>query len=145
MRLKLTLLNEKIGFLRKSLREEECYLAIEEALTLVGDMGLSDTVSGATTFLNAGTGYKAFGIPEAAALMYEKARDIYERELDEYDVRFAGLYNNMAMTYAELGRCEEALTLLEKAKEILINNDAPEKEMNVIELNTEDVRKAMKA
>ena len=46
---------------------------------------------------------------------------MYERELDVTDVRLGGLYNNMALTFVDLGRFREAYELYEKAIKVMKN------------------------
>ena len=75
-----------------------------EGIGLIQSRGMEKTVTGATTFLNAATTMKAFGDPEGAIPWYEKAEKIYNRSLQEGDYRFAGLYNNLALAWTDLGK-----------------------------------------
>ena len=115
----LTIMNEQIGLYRKTGRETECMTAISAALDLVRKTGFEDSISGATSYINAATGYKAFGMADRALPLYGKARDIYEKMLPPKDSRLAGLYNNMALTLAELREYREAEALYLEAIEIL--------------------------
>lgn len=119
LRARLTVLNEQIGFYRKLEREAECLEAIEAALELSVKTGLASTVSYGTTLVNAATGYKAFGKAEKALPLYEKARELYENNLDENDSRLGGLYNNMALTVSQLGDYRKAEMLFNKALEVM--------------------------
>ncbi|MBQ7384455.1 MAG: tetratricopeptide repeat protein, partial [Clostridia bacterium] len=71
------------------------------------------------TFLNCATVYKAFDMAERSLPLFERAREIYERELEGNDSRIAGLYNNMALTLVDLGRFSEADELYKNAISIM--------------------------
>ena len=62
-------------------------------------------------------------MPDKAIALFERARAIYERELDPTDSRMAGLYNNMALTLVDLGRFDEAEKLYKKAICIMESSD----------------------
>lgn len=140
---KLTLLNEQIGLYRKLEKEEEGTRAIEEALLLTDELGFADTVSGATTFVNAATGYRAFGKAEMAFPLYEKAREIYEKYLSPDDGRLGGLYNNMALSAAALGNYSAASELYSKALEVMEKQEHGEAEMAITYLNLADLAAGM--
>lgn len=136
---KMSLINEQIGLYRKLSRENECISAINCVLDLTERLQLGDTVSGATAFINAATGYKSFGYAEKALPLYERAREIYEASLASDDERLAGLYNNMALTLSSLGRFREAENLFGKALEILKSKESGEAEMAITYLNLADL------
>ncbi len=119
---KIPLLNELMGLYRKLGREGEAISTAERALSLIDSSGISESVGGATTYLNSATVYKAFGKAEKAIPLFEKARGIYERALDEDDSRIGGLYNNMALALVDLGRYGEARVLNEKAISLMEKN-----------------------
>jgi len=120
---KLLLCNELMGLMRKLGRGEEAKEYAQKAIALVYELKQEDMISGATAFLNSGTVYKAFGEPEKSLEYFEKAKAIYERELDEKDTRKAGLYNNMALTLTDLGRYAEAKLLYNNAL-VIMQDDA---------------------
>ena len=64
MRGKLTVLNEQIGFYRKTGKESECLRAVSDALSFADSMDMNKSVTYGTTLINAATGYKAFGKAE---------------------------------------------------------------------------------
>lgn len=138
-RSKLTLLNEQIGLFRKTGCREECMNAIESALSLVETELMGETITGATTFLNAATGYKAFNAADKAVDLYKKAKEIYEKELSEDDSRLAGLYNNMALALTELKDFEQAQYLYEQALHTLSLNEENEAEKAITFLNLADL------
>lgn len=88
---------------------------VSPAFALIEELGVADTVGGATVLLNAATTMKAFGAAERALPYYERARAVYEKELSPDDTRLAGLYNNYALALADLHRAEEAETLYRRA------------------------------
>ena len=136
---KLTILNEQIGLYRKRDKMQECLLAIEAALQLVSELGFSDTVTGATTYINAATGYKAFGMADRALPLYRQAKNIYEKSLALDDERLAALYNNMALTLTQLKAYEEAGDLYEKAINVLMMNEHSKPDMAITYLNLADM------
>jgi len=107
--------NELMGLYRKLKREEEAIREAETALQLMGQIGFEETVSGATGYLNAATVFKAFQQAERALPLYEKAKEIYEKNLTKEDSRLGGLYNNMALALMDMERYDEAEELFNKA------------------------------
>ncbi len=115
----LTVLNEMSGFFRIKGDKEKSLYAAEEALKLVGELRISESISGATTFLNSATSFKAFGRVRESLDYYREAKRIYDRLLPRGDYRFAGLYNNFALALTEVGSFEEAEKYFTEAAEIL--------------------------
>ena len=109
-----SLLNERMGFYRKQGRRAKAYESAEAALALIGAVG-ADSIGAGTCYVNCGTVYDNFEEPERALSMFEKAQEIYERELPADDPRLGALYNNMGLACAALGRFGEADTLFRKA------------------------------
>ncbi len=139
---KLVLLNEQIGLYRKIDKKRECLEAADAALALAGSAEMSNTVTCATTLINAATGYKAFGKAEQALPLYRKAKIIYESGLEPNDQRLGGLYNNMALALAELGSYREAEELFMKALEVMKKQEHGEPEAAVTYLNLADLAAA---
>ncbi len=104
----LEVLNEETGYFRRTGEKEKAEKAISEALALTEKLGLSETVSGATIYVNCATTMKAFGEAEKALPYYEKTRLVYEKNLEKGDFMLAALYNNTALALADLGRTAEA-------------------------------------
>ncbi|MBO5416949.1 MAG: tetratricopeptide repeat protein [Clostridia bacterium] len=115
----LTFLNELMGLYRKLGRRADALSCAEKALAKIESLGISHQVGAATTFLNCATVYKAFDMSERSLPLFERAREVYERELESDDSRLAGLYNNMALTLVDLGRFSEADALYRKAISIM--------------------------
>ncbi len=104
----LAIVNELIGYYRKQNNKEKGLEAVQNSLLLIEELNQSDTVSGATILLNCATAYKAFGMPQDAMPLYLRAEEIYKQLLQPNDSRFGGLYNNMALALADLGKFKEA-------------------------------------
>ena len=134
-RAELLVLNEQMGLYRKLGRRDEALSALENALATIDAMGISHQVGAATTFLNAATVRCAFGLSAEGIALFERAKEIYERELDEHDRRLGGLYNNMGLTLVELGRFGEARALYEKAISVMQACEGGEAEVAITYLN----------
>ncbi len=131
----LSLLEELIGFYRKAGNKEKGLRSLENALRLTEELSLSDTVSGATVFLNAATAYKEFGMAEEALDLYLRAEEIYHCRLSGEDSRLAALYNNMAVTLAALGKFSEAEDRFFSALGIMSKRDGGEGECAMTYIN----------
>lgn len=118
--------NELMGLCRKQGEKEAALQYARNALSQVQAMGIEDNVGAATTYLNTATVYKAFGLPEEAIPLFQKAKTIYERDLSPTDDRLAGLYNNMGLALVDLKEFSKAEELYQKAISLL--QALPEKE-----------------
>ena len=107
--------SELMGLYRKLGRRDDALGSVDRALTLIDELDAKDQVGSATVYLNAATVYKAFSMPEASLVLFEHAREIYEKNLSPNDVLLAGLYNNMGLTLVDLGRYDEANALYRTA------------------------------
>lgn len=133
-----TLLNEQIGLYRKQHVEEKGLEVCRRALELSENEKFGDTVR-ATTYINAATAYKEFGMADMAYPLYRQAEALYKAELEADDQRMAGLYNNMALTVAELGEYEQARGLYIKALDIMRTKENGAIEMAVTYCNLADL------
>ncbi len=104
----LAMESELVGYYRKQNDRERGLASVTRALTLIEELKQDDMASGATVLINCATAYKAFSMPDRAMPLYKRAEEVYKRLLDPSDARLGGLYNNMALTLADLGRFEEA-------------------------------------
>ena len=111
----LLVLNEMIGHYRKTGRPEEALGAAEKALRLSEEMGYKGSFSRATTCVNAATAYQAFGRPERALELFIEAKAVFEGGKCVRRDLMGGLYNNMGLTLASLGRYDEAFDSYFKA------------------------------
>ena len=135
----LTVENEMMGFFRQNGTKDEAYAAAVAALGLLGELNMTDHVTGATTYLNAATVYKTFGEPEKAVENYEKARGIYEKHLEKSDSRLAGLYNNYALALCDMRRFDESEKMYFSALEIVENDVCQALERAITYLNLADL------
>ena len=142
LKVELLVSNELMGLYRKLGRKEEALSCVDNALKRIEDTGITMQVGAATTYLNAATVYKAFGMAEQGMPLFEKARCIYERELDADDTRMAGLYNNMALAFIDLKNFDKAEQLYNKAIAIMEKADGGDLEVAITYLNLATAREA---
>ena len=102
-RTELTLQSELMGFHRRTSDKAAAMAAVERGLELIREHRLGSTVSGATIILNAATTLKAYGMAVQSIPMFVQTCRVYSQTLDPLDYRFGGLYNNMALSYADIG------------------------------------------
>ena len=114
-----SLWNELMGFYRKMDDKEQAIESAANALRLIDVLDNAETISAGTCYVNCGTVYDAFGMPERALPLFEKAKAVYEASLPESDARLGGLYNNMALVLAALRRFGEAYELYQKALRVM--------------------------
>ena len=133
----LMLRNELIGHYRKTGEKEKALRQIEEAEALLRRMDFGGTVSAGTTYVNAATALNAFGENERAMALFERARTAYEAG-GTAPALLGGLYNNMGLCCAALGRYEEAQALYSRAMEQMAQAEHGELEQAVTCLNRAD-------
>lgn len=138
----LLLQNELCGLYRKLKREQDAITAVENALSLVNDMGIENNIGAGTTYINAATVLKAFDRATDAIPLFEKALDVYKKELPETDKRFGGLYNNMALALVDLKEFKKALELYEKAISVMKNAEDGMLEVAITYLNIANLKEA---
>lgn len=114
--------NELMGLYRKLGKKDEALGCTEKAMKRIDALNAGCQVGSATTYLNCATVYKAFGMSEDAIPLFEKAKNVYETQLEKNDGRLGGLYNNMALALSDLSRFSEAKELFDKALEIMNSN-----------------------
>ena len=115
----LSILNELIGHYRMTKDELHGLQAVNDAVKLIGDIGMERDLSAGTIYLNAATALSSFDKFEEALQLYSKAQTCYVEHLEEEDVRFAGLYNNMAAAVLATGNFSSAEEYYFKAVDIL--------------------------
>lgn len=138
----LLLQNELCGLYRKLQREDDAITAVKNALSLIADMGIKENIGAGTTYINCGTVLKAFGKAKDAIPLFEKALEVYQKELSPTDKRFGGLYNNMALALVDLKEFKKALELYEKAVSIMENADDGMLEVAITHLNIAELKEA---
>ncbi|MBE6551130.1 MAG: tetratricopeptide repeat protein [Ruminococcaceae bacterium] len=140
----ITIANELIGLHRKCGDEEKALKYCRLALEAVKGSSLANEIAGATTYINCGTAYKAFGKAEKAIPFFEEARKIYERELPDTDGRLGGLYNNTALALVDLKEYKKANELYMKALSVMEKVPRGELERAVTYLNMASAAEAEK-
>ena len=117
--LQVTILNEMMGLYRSTGEREKGLWSVKKGLALLGEHGLTQTVSGGTTYMNAATTMKAFGKAREAIPCYEHAFRVYGRNLSPGDYRFGSLFNNMALAYEDEGDYKRAEAYYKRALAIM--------------------------
>ena len=127
----LAMLNELLGSYRRCGDAEKGLFAVEDALALIREHRMGSTVSGATVMLNAATTLKAFGRAEQSVPIFEHVCRVYGENLDPLDYRFGGLYNNMALSYQDVGDYDKAEKHFELALRVIERCPSPDNELAV--------------
>ena len=92
---------------------------MEESLSLVEKLGLTQSLSGATIYINAATTLSFFGREEEGLRLYDKAAECYIGNNLTETYEYAALLNNRAGTLNGLKRYDEAEENWNEAIEIL--------------------------
>lgn len=127
----LSMQSELMGLLRRANDPDAALTAVEEGLALISAHGLEDTVSGATVTLNAATTLKTLGRAEDSLPLFRRVCSVYSQKLDPADYRFAGLYNNMALSLADTGDLAGAESCYFRAMAVIKTCPDPENELAV--------------
>lgn len=130
-RAELSILSELLGQYRRSGNEARGMEAVNAALELIREHHMGQTVSGATVMLNAATTMKCFGCAAESIPVFEHVSRVYANNLDAADYRFAGLYNNMALSFEDAGEYEQAEKYFTLALQFLERCGAPKNELAV--------------
>ncbi len=134
-RSELTLENELICYYRKQNEIENGLASVRRATKLLYELSQMRSATGATVLLNCATAYNAFGLSEEGLPLYLQAEEIYKEVLLNDDTRFGGLYNNMALTYADLKMYDKAENAYFKALEIMQKHENGKPECAITYVN----------
>lgn len=143
-RSKLLLCNELIGLSRKMSKQEQAFFYADLALDTIKSLDMEDSISAATTYINVATALKAFDRASDSLPFFHRALRIYEADLDKSDPRFGGLYNNMALTYADLGEFKKAFDSFDMALSVMSDVERGELEQAITHLNIASALEAQK-
>lgn len=117
----LEILNEQIGYFRRTNNKDRALSAASEAFELIEQLGLERHESSGTIYLNGATTLKSFGKTAEAMEYYDKAKAVYDDTLPADDYKLAAYFNNVSSAYKELGdiknaenACYQAISILEK-------------------------------
>lgn len=130
-RAELSFTNELLGQYRRSGNRERGLAAVERAMSLIRGHGMGQTLSGATVLLNAATTMKCFGRAAESLPVFRHVGQVYSRLLAPEDYRFAGLYNNMALSYADVGDYDSSERHFRLALKTIENCENPGNDMAV--------------
>ncbi len=131
----LEILNEEIGYFRRTAEADKALAAVSEAFSLIEALEIENEESSATIFLNGATTMKAFGKTRDAMHYYAKAKEIYDSKLSPDDYRLAAYYNNVSSAYKELGDAEGAEKACYAAISVLDGNPEYNGEIAVTHVN----------
>ncbi len=118
-RSRLSLVSERLGLVRRTMEREKALSAVREAREIIEEHSMGRTVSGATVLLNAATTMKCFGDAEGSLPLFEHVLTVFSENLNPGDYRFAGLYNNMALSFEDTGAFEKAEAFFGRALDVL--------------------------
>ncbi|MBR5451962.1 MAG: tetratricopeptide repeat protein [Clostridia bacterium] len=131
----ISILSEMMGFYRRNNKADKGLKAVQDGLALIEKHSLKSSVSGATVMLNAATTLKAFGKAAEGIPVFKAAERTFNDKLDPNDYRFAGLYNNMALSYVDTDDLKSAEEYYLRALSILSTCENGECEMAVTYCN----------
>lgn len=135
----LSILNEQMGLHRKRGNRARALEATREGLALLDTLQMQGTLTAGTTFVNAATVYKSFGMAKEALPLYKAAQEIYEKELPMNDGRLGGLYNNMALALTDEKQFRAAEAYYRKALAVMAQVEHGESEAAITYLNMADL------
>ena len=127
----LSMLSELLGQYRRSMSEAKGLDCIKDALELIRLHRMGQTLSGATVMLNAATTMKCFGRARESIPVFSHVARVYSSKLDPMDYRFAGLYNNMALSYADVNDIPSAERYFKLALNVISKCPQPGNDMAV--------------
>lgn len=127
----LSMTSELLGQYRRTQEKDKGLAAVNHALELIRVHHLGRTVSGATILLNAATTLKAFGHAAESIPIFTHVSRVYADNLDPSDYRFAGLYNNMALSYDDVGDVASAERFFTLALKTIAKTEHPENDSAV--------------
>lgn len=116
----ITLMNEMIGYLRDTGKNDKALYYCDRVLELMKREGLEGTLPYGTTLLNVANAYRAAGKLQESMFQYQTVLMIYDGKVAQNDMLYASLYNNLSLLYQELGDYENACEYLKKALAIVL-------------------------
>ena len=131
----LSMLSELLGQYRRSMNEAKGIATVNAALELIRAHHMGETVSGATVMLNAATTMKCFGRAKESIPLFCHVSRVYSSKLDIADYRFPGLYNNMALSYADVNDIPSAERYFKLALKLIAACPQPGNDMAVTYCN----------
>ncbi|MBR3825696.1 MAG: DUF4125 family protein [Lachnospiraceae bacterium] len=114
------ILNELIGYCRETSQVKRSYQYADDVQEILQNLGLEGTLHHGTTLLNIANAYRAGGRLEDSLEKYGQVAAIYEELIQEDDMLWASLHNNISLLYQEMGRFDLAKEALLKALKIVV-------------------------
>ena len=115
----LSVLNEAVGYYRRTQKRGKAMAAMRECVALVEKLGLADALSGATVYINAATTLAFFGQSQEGLKLYDRAAACYRAQGRTGCYEYAALLNNSAAALHALKRYDEAEARWRQAVDIL--------------------------
>ena len=115
----LTVLNEAVGYYRRTKKKTRALQAMEECLQLAEALGQTESASGATVFTNAATTLSFFGETARALALYDRAAACFTAQGQTASYEYAALLNNRAAIFNEQKRYDAAEADWRQAIDIL--------------------------
>lgn len=119
----LTMYNEAMGFCRESGDVQGSFDYADKAIAKAQEMNLTSHPAYATTLQNVANAYRAGGRLEDSLECYKKVMECYKNTLDESDMLYASMYNNMSLLEQEAGDFAKAKKYLLRALDIVNANE----------------------
>lgn len=115
----ITLINEMIGYQRDSGHYETAVEYSNQVLKLMNNLGLTDSIEYGTTLINVANAYRAANRLDEAQTYFEQVFKVYRDRIEDKDLLYASLYNNMSLMYQEKGDFSKAVECLRHALAIV--------------------------
>lgn len=131
----ITLMNEIIGYCRDTGKYEKGMYYCREVIRLMQLLGMEESISYATTLLNAANFLRASGNLEESMEFYKQVFALYEGKIAPSDMLYAGLYNNLSLLYQEMNDHQKACDSLERALAIVLTHPETQTEAAVTYTN----------
>lgn len=116
----ISLMNEMIGYLRDTGKNDKALYYCSRVLDIMKQEGLEGTVAYGTTLLNVANAYRAAGRLKESLAIYQTVLQIFDGNVDNDDMLYASLYNNLSLLYQEMGDYESACRCLKNALDIVL-------------------------
>ena len=131
---RLSVVNEELGFYRRTGDQKKGLAAVNEALALIESLGIENNFSAADIYVNAATTLKCFKKPREATELYKKAEKLFSTR-EKHDFDYAAFLNNYASALSDLESYDKAEKLYKKAISVLKETGGHDGEIAVTLIN----------
>ncbi|MCR4787311.1 MAG: DUF4125 family protein [Lachnospiraceae bacterium] len=111
----ITLYNELIGFCRETGDHRKGIDSCARLLKLLEDPSIKGSIEYATSLLNIANACRAAGLLKESMTYYNEVKRIYDGSLSPDDLKYAPLYNNLALLFQEMGDHDSSVDTLKRA------------------------------